>query len=62
MIVVCRDVLSVGPVVCIVLETGTVGERCVVCGVLGPLVVPEVVWTSGVLFTPIVDVFHTVVG
>lgn len=61
MIVVCIDVLSVGPVVCIVLETGTVGERCVICGVLG-LVVPEVVWTSGLLFTPIVDVFHTVVG
>lgn len=62
MIVVCRDVLSGGPVVGIVLETGTVGERSVVCGVLGRLGVPEVVWTSGLLFTPIVDVFHTVVG
>lgn len=62
MIVVFIDVLNVGPVVCIVLETGTVGERCVVCGVLGRLVVPEVVWTSGLLFTLIVDVFHTVVG
>lgn len=62
MIVVCRDVLSEGPVVCIVLEIGTVGERSVVCGVLGLLGVPEVVWTSGLLFTPIVVVFHTVVG
>ena len=62
MIVVCRDVLNGGPVVCIVLETGTVVERSVVCGVLGLLSVPEVVWTSGLLFTPIVVVFHSVVG
>lgn len=62
MIVVFRDVLNGGPVVCIVLETGTVGDRFVVCGALGRLGVPEVVWTSGLLFTPIVDVFHPVVG
>lgn len=40
--------------VCVVLETATVGEGCVVCGVSGLLGVPEPVWTRGVPVTPVV--------
>lgn len=49
------------PVVCVVPETATVGEGCVVCGVSGLLVVLEVLWTTGVPVTPMVDVMVVMV-
>lgn len=56
------DVPGGRPVVCVVPETATVGEGCVVCGVSGLLVVLEVVWTTGVPVTPMVDLVVMVVG
>lgn len=42
--------------VCVVGEVAAVGVECVLCGVWVLLCVPEVVCTTGVPVTPIVDV------
>lgn len=60
-IVVWTEVSNGGPVVCVVLETGTVGGGCVVCGVGGLLCVSEVVCTTGVPVPPMVDLLDIVV-
>lgn len=60
--VVCTDVSKETPVVCFVLETATVVGRCVELTAWGLLVVPEVVWTSGVPVTPMVDLIEVIMG
>lgn len=60
--VVCTDVSKETPVVCFVLETATVVGRCVELTAWGLLVVPEVVWTSGVPVTPMVDLIEVIIG
>lgn len=49
------DVVTCGPVVCVVLEKGTVGRDCVMCGVMALLGVREVAVTSGVPVTATLD-------
>jgi hypothetical protein len=44
-----------GPVVCEVVETGTVGDECVVNGVLELVGVSELVWATEVTVPLLVD-------
>lgn len=60
--VVCTDVSRETPVVCFVLETATVVGRCVELTAWGLLLVPEVVWSTGVPISPTVDLVAVVVG
>ena len=59
---VCTDVSKETPVVCSVLETGTVVGRCVELTAWGLLVVPGVVWTTGVPVTSMVGISEVLVA
>jgi hypothetical protein len=52
---VWREVSVGDPVVCVVVETGTVGEECVVNGVWELLGVAELVWATEVTVPLLVD-------
>lgn len=59
---VCTDVSKETPVVCFVLETARVVGWCVEVTAWGLLLVPEVVWTTGVPVSPVVGLVAMVVG
>lgn len=59
---VCTDVSKETAVVCFVLETAAVVGRCVELPGWGVLLAPEVVWTTGVAVSPMVDWVAMVVG
>jgi hypothetical protein len=58
---VCREVSLGGPVVCVVVETGTDGDECVVNGVWELLGVSELVWATEVTVPLLVDLCVVVV-